>query len=62
MLGDETHWTNELFHPLQHTASNFLKIANTWYEQRDWGLTYALEALGNHPLANQIQVWMTLTP
>ncbi|EDQ89119.1 uncharacterized protein MONBRDRAFT_25732 [Monosiga brevicollis MX1] len=55
VLGDVTNWDNTAFYPLQYNASNFLAIAATWNEQRDWGLTYPMQALGGHPLANDIR-------
>eukprot|EP00045_Choanoeca_perplexa_P014370 m.168729 g.168729 ORF g.168729 m.168729 type:complete len:726 (-) comp16655_c1_seq1:414-2591(-) len=57
VLHDETNWLNADFHPQQYTASNFLEITSSWHEQRDWGLTYALQALElkQHPLAAEIR-------
>jgi hypothetical protein len=37
--------------------------AGTWQEQRDWGLTFPVAALADHPLAQDIlQAWRALSP
>lgn len=54
-LHDFKNWNNSLFHPLMYTASNYLDIANSWIEQRDWSIKYALEALEDHPLRKVIE-------
>ena len=38
-----------------YTGSNYLDIANSWIEQRDWSIKYALEALEDHPLRKVIE-------
>eukprot|EP00053_Salpingoeca_punica_P002328 m.37251 g.37251 ORF g.37251 m.37251 type:complete len:723 (-) comp11520_c0_seq4:1207-3375(-) len=62
-LNDTTNWSNDAFHKLQFSAPNFLYITRTWQEQRDWGLTFALEALQNHPLGKDVRTrWRNLVP
>eukprot|EP00043_Microstomoeca_roanoka_P020970 m.254644 g.254644 ORF g.254644 m.254644 type:complete len:721 (-) comp18355_c0_seq1:279-2441(-) len=54
-LKDTTNWLNKDFHALQYTADNFLTIAGMWQEQRDWGLTYSMQAVpSSHPLSAYI--------
>eukprot|EP00055_Hartaetosiga_balthica_P011906 m.55775 g.55775 ORF g.55775 m.55775 type:complete len:723 (+) comp7771_c0_seq1:40-2208(+) len=55
-LHDTTNWLNDDFHKLQYSAPNFLKITSMWQEQRDWGLTYPVDALrpASHPLLKYI--------
>ena len=45
-LHDTTHWLNSEFHS-QLNQSNFQDIVNSWIEQRDWGLNYALDMLND---------------
>ena len=55
-LNDTTNWTNPLFHRQQFSSPNFKFIANSWQEQRDWGLNFPLEALDKtHPLAKMVE-------
>ena len=53
-LHDTTAWDNEEFHEAVQTESNFKDMINSWMEQRNWGLAYALQALGDHPLRHEI--------
>jgi len=55
ILNDEVNWTNDLFAAqLAKKAENYEKMISTWVEQRDWGLAYPIEALGDHPLRETI--------
>ena len=51
---DNTNWSNKQFHPLRTKNSNFINCSNAWYEQRQFA-DYALNALENHSLANDIR-------
>ena len=53
-LHDSASWTNENFQNVIHDK-NFVDVVNSWVEQRQWGITYPLEALGNHPLGASIR-------
>ena len=53
-LNDNTTWDNEAFHQAVQTKSNFKDMISSWVEQRDWGIAYALQALGDHPLRREI--------
>lgn len=55
-LKDTTNWRNDqLQAQLAARAPNFMTFVQSWQEQRDWGFTYALQALGDgHPLAAQL--------
>ena len=55
ILHDTVNWTNDLFNTVKHTGTNYKKMVYTWQEQRAWGLTYPLEALGDHPLREKIK-------
>lgn len=52
-LGDWTNWDNQAFLAHVNTAPYQDMIAS-WLEQRSWGIEYALEALGDHPLLKEI--------
>ena len=55
-LHDTTNWRNDqLQAQLAANASNFYLMTSSWQEQRDWGFTYALQALGSHPLRGQLE-------
>ena len=53
-LHDSTNWSNEKFHAVKGNTSNYQDVVNSWIEQRDWPIKYAIEALGDHPLSLQI--------
>lgn len=55
-LKDTTNWRNDqLQAQLAARAPNFMVTISSWQEQRDWGFSYALQALGPaHPLAAQL--------
>jgi hypothetical protein len=55
-LKDDVNWRNDqLQAQLAARAPNFVVTVDSWQEQRDWGFTYALQALGpGHPLAAQL--------
>ena len=52
-LHDNASWTNEEFQDAI-TSPNFLDLVNSWIEQREWGITYSIEALQDHPLRSSI--------
>ena len=54
-LKDWVNWDNQAF--LAHlNTSPYQDMIASWMEQRSWGIDYALEALGDHPLLKDIQV------
>jgi len=53
-LNDWTNWDNKAFKSHLSTPP-FQDMVNSWIEQRSWGIDYALEALGDHPLLPAIQ-------
>ena len=54
-LKDWVNWDNQAF--LAHlNTSPYQDMIASWMEQRSWGIDYALEALGDHPLLMDIQV------
>ena len=53
-LHDTTHWTNPQFHSSE-SASNFRDMVNSWVEQRFWGLDFAVQQLGTHPLRTTVE-------
>mmetsp|Transcript_22686 Transcript_22686/g.44914 ORF Transcript_22686/g.44914 Transcript_22686/m.44914 type:complete len:749 (-) Transcript_22686:322-2568(-) len=60
-LHDTTNWLNPEFHRLQFTAANYLFLAQSWQEQRRWGIAYARQALGpHHPLGHDIDKRLAL--
>jgi hypothetical protein len=64
-LGDFSNWSNaQLQAQLARGAPNFLDVMASWQEQRDWGLTYPLEALPpGHPLRAAVEgAWADLYP
>ena len=64
-LNDFSNWSNEqLQAELARKAPNFMDVISSWQEQRDWGLTYPLEALASdHPLRVAItDAWADLYP
>ena len=64
-LHDENHWKNvELQAQLAAGASNFITTRNSWQEQRDFGITYALAALPpGHPFAGPLAAaWSSVRP
>jgi hypothetical protein len=64
-LHDFSNWSNEqLQSELARKAPNFMDVMASWQEQRDWGLTYPLEALApGHPLRTAItKAWADLYP
>ena len=53
-LNDWVNWNNDAF--LAHLNTKpYQDIIASWVEQRSWGIEYALEALGDHPLLESIQ-------
>ena len=50
-LNDTTNWSNNDFATVRDTASNFLTIQQSWLEQRNWGVDFPVQALGDDPLA-----------
>ncbi|XP_065831599.1 uncharacterized protein [Oscarella lobularis] len=52
-LNDYTNWTNKDFHAYENSP-NFVRMISTWVEQRNWAITYPLEALEDHPLRDEI--------
>ena len=58
-LNDWTNWDNKAFKSHLSTPP-FQDMVNSWVEQRLWGIDYALEALGDHPLLPAIQVQLDL--
>lgn len=54
-LHDTENWTNERFRSIVNDGLNFIDVANSWIEQRKWGLDYALEALKDNPLKDTIE-------
>lgn len=63
-LHDAVNWSNEqLALAIAQGDPNFLAMVTSWNEQRDYGIWYAIEALGEHPLAALLQeAWDALTP
>lgn len=64
-LHDTTHWTNTDFQTaLSTNMSNFWDVLQSWHEQRDWGMKYAIDALPtSSPLKQQlIDAFNTLHP
>jgi hypothetical protein len=63
-LHDTGNWTNaELQAAIASGAPNFAVMLQSWQEQRDFGIYYALEALGSHPLAETLQTaWNSMYP
>lgn len=54
-LNDWVNWDNKAF--LAHIdTSPYQSMIASWVEQRSWGIGYALEALGDHPLLVDIQL------
>ena len=54
-LKDWVNWDNQAF--LAHlNTSPYQDMIASWVEQRSWGIDYALEALGDHPLLKDIQL------
>lgn len=54
-LGDTSHWSNaQLEEQLSSAAPNFMDVVASWEEQRDWCVTYALDALQGYPLAGPV--------
>ena len=58
-LNDWTNWDNKAFQSHLSTPP-FQDMINSWVEQRSWGIDYALEALGDHPLLPEIQAQLDL--
>eukprot|EP00117_Sycon_ciliatum_P028500 scpid54371/ scgid0629/ len=58
-LNDNINFKNDQFHPLMQNQ-NYVAVANSWREQRDWGITYALQALEDHPLAAELEEELAL--
>lgn len=58
-LNDWTNWDNKAFKSHLSTPP-FQDMVNSWVEQRSWGIDYALEALGDHPLLPVIQPQLDL--
>ena len=54
-LKDNFNWDNEKFHYLQYTTPNYIDVVESWTEQREWSLKYALEALEDHELRDRIE-------
>ena len=54
-LDDWTNWGNKAFLAHVNTAP-YQDMMASWLEQRSWGIQYALEALGNHPLLKDIEL------
>jgi len=56
-LKDNANWKNPDFYkakkPPATTAPQYEVLEESWWEQREWGITYAVETLleGNHPMA-----------
>ena len=60
-LNDWMNWDNKAF--LAHlNTSPYQDMIASWLEQRSWGIDYALEALGNHPLLKDIQLELQKLP
>eukprot|EP00048_Salpingoeca_helianthica_P000809 m.44110 g.44110 ORF g.44110 m.44110 type:complete len:172 (+) comp10867_c0_seq1:482-997(+) len=58
-----SNWSNDEFHKLVLTSPEYVTLADSWREQRHWGLQAPLQALGSHPLARQIAAaWDALRP
>ena len=53
-LKDFTHWDDASFHSLMYKNKNYIDIANSWIEQREWAINYALDALKDHPIKQDI--------
>jgi len=54
-VGDWANWANDLFQKVRHIASyGYMDCEQAWLEQRLYN-DYAVEALGNHPLASTIK-------
>ena len=63
-LGDQ-HWSNADFHnDLKNHEPHLEAFIESWQEQRDWGINYALDALpSGHPLKRAIeQEFENITP
>jgi hypothetical protein len=55
-LQDNTNWTNAAFHAAKDSHSaNYDAVQAAWYEQRQVAFDYAMDALGDHPLAADIR-------
>ena len=50
-----TAWTNAQLAAARRDKANFKDMEASWHEQRLWGITAAVEALGTHPLAARIR-------
>ena len=48
-------WNNHDLAKARQSKKNFMDMENSWHEQRLWGIDSALQALGDHPLAAEIQ-------
>ena len=48
-------WNNHDLAKARQSKKNFLDMENSWHEQRLWGIDSALQALGDPPLAAEIQ-------
>ena len=60
-LNDWMNWDNKAF--LAHlNTSPYQDMIASWLEQRSWGIDYALEALGDHPLLKDIQLELQKLP
>lgn len=54
-LKDTYNWTNEAFHLIRYVSPNYADVVDSWIEQRIWAIEYALEALDDHPLLEEIK-------
>ena len=52
-LHDWVNWTNAEFKAAEGQM-NYRDMVSSWVEQREWSLGYSLQALGDHPLADEI--------
>lgn len=61
---DHTNWTNAQFEAALKKSPNYAEeVIASWEEQRTYGLSIPLEALGSHPLGDTIaSLWSDLFP
>jgi hypothetical protein len=57
-LADTTNWNNLEFYKLKDTASNFIRIRDSWIEQRSF-INMATESLFDHPLRAHIEEYLS---
>ena len=53
-LHDFVNWANDQFHP-REGQPNYQDMVKSWFEQREWAIHNSIEALGDHPLASEIE-------